>query len=233
MGTLTANEIITRISIDLGNPEKTKWTETELLGYLNEAQRTVVLVLPESNMVSTTINLVEGTKQTLPTDGYRLLDITRNMGNNGTTPGNAVRAIERSTLDQTTPNWHTANPDSEVEQFIYDIRNRKTFYVQPPQPSSSRGSVEVIYAQIPGDVAIGDTIALDDIYQPAIVAYMMYLAYMKDSMANMNKIAVAREHLERFMTLLLGRQEVQDALLKIRNQIVEGDLASANIPGNS
>ena len=231
MGTILASSLIAEAENALNDTENEYWTEAELLGYLNEGCRAAVLQLPEANTITATIQLVQGTKQTLPADGFRLFDIIRNMGTDGNTPGRAIRACERSALDQDTPDWHSRPANNVVRQFIHDIRNRNVFYVVPPQPENDRGRVEITYAKIPANVAIDAAIPIDDIYHPAILAFMLHRAYAKDTNATGAGLPRSDHHFQIFLTLILGRESMQELDVKTGNQIVEGDRVTLNIPG--
>ena len=80
-----------------------------------------------------------------------------------------------------------------VENFIYDPNeDRKSFYVTPPQPAAPH-QVEMVVSKIPVEIAAGATpIEIDDVYQPALVSYMLYKANLKDIPTEMRKEAEAR-----------------------------------------
>ena len=163
MPTITAQEIIDRATETLYDETNVRWTEGELLNHLSDAQRAAVLHLPEINPIGTIIRCSSGTRQSIPADGFKLIDIVRNMGTsagwqandpyNGTTPGRAIRSIDRSSLDQSTPTWHAIGADqaTPVKNFMYDTRDRRAFYLFPSQPMSvgNQQLIEIIYSAPP------------------------------------------------------------------------------------
>jgi len=184
---MKAKSIVDRAGIILHDTTKVRWLESELLGWLNDAQREVVLLRPDASITNDDVDLVAGTKQSLPASGIRVMDVVRN------TEGNAIRVIDRNVLDAQQPNWHQTSANNDVAHFMFDLRDPKHFYVYPPQPVIEAGGaanqVEIIYSASPQDVTFtGDAtalddedVALDDIYGNAILDYVLYRAYSKDA----------------------------------------------------
>jgi hypothetical protein len=158
-----------------------RWTEAELLRWLNDGQREIVLHLPEASATNTSVLLVAGTKQTLPTLGLRLLDLPRNMGVGGATPGRAIRLVQREVLDAQIPEWHNSTASVPVKHFMFDERNPRNYYVYPPVPASPPAYAEAIYSTAPTDCTLGGNLNLDDIYGNVILDYILYRAYSKDA----------------------------------------------------
>lgn len=180
MGTILASAIITKARDLLQDGSAIRWTDPEALRWLNEAQRYIVLQRPDASPVVANITLVAGSKQSLPAAALRLIDIIRNMGVGGSTPGNAVRVTEREILDAQVPDWHTQASSVAIKHFVYDDRNPKTFYVYPP--ATVNATVESVYSTSPTDIATtGTAITLDDIYEPVLLDYLMYRSYSKDA----------------------------------------------------
>ena len=80
---LTGTNLLSRVKDTLQDTSSVRWTEAELLRYINDAQREIVNFIPEASAVTTNVQLVTGTLQTLPTNGLRLIKITRNMSGTG------------------------------------------------------------------------------------------------------------------------------------------------------
>ena len=142
MGTITSLSVIVKAQKVLQDATGIRWDNAELLGWLNSAQREIVLYKPNANATGKAVKLAAGTRQALPTDGVQLIDVVRNMGTSGTTPGRAVRQIERETLDAVNPDWHASSASATAKHFIYNILDPKAFYVYPPQPATNQGYVE-------------------------------------------------------------------------------------------
>jgi|LWDU01.1.fsa_nt_gi hypothetical protein len=210
---LSVQNLIDRAGIILHDTTQVRWQETELLDWLNDAQREIVLIRPDSSVESKTLVLDTGTKQKLQDDfnGIRILDIVRN-----TTAG-AVRVIDRNVLDAQQPDWHLTPVSSVVEHFMFDLRDPKRFYVYPSQPATGMGSVEIVFSSSPVDatlavvadpaavppiVAADDSgLTLDDVYANAVLDYILYRAYSKDADFAGNAQRALKHH-EAFVTSL-------------------------------
>lgn len=199
MGTLTAGSIVDKAELVLQDTSNVHWTEAELLGWLNDAQRQIVMLRPDASSTVAVITLVAGSKQSLPSGALRLLEITRNMGN-GSTPGEAVRLVDREALDAHLPTWHTAAQVATAKHYVYDERAPRTFYVYPPSNGTS-SSVEAIYSVAPTDVAaVGNAITLDDIYENQLLDWILYRAFSKD--AEVGSMEKAMAHFSSFTSAL-------------------------------
>lgn len=180
MPLITGAYIIDRATDTLQDKDNIRWPRPELLAYINDAQREIALQRPDATAVTTTLELLpEQSRQTLPANGIRLLEVVRNIAADGFSAGRAVKLTAREVLDQQIPNWHMAGPAQSISHFVFDLRNPKVFYVYPrPAPTTS---VEIVYSAAPLDLSSEqDVIALDDIYANAIIAYVIMRAYQKD-----------------------------------------------------
>ena len=179
MATVTASSILSKASVLLLDVARVRWSEAELLGWLNAGQREIVLQRPEAYVVTRDVPLVAGTRQTIPADAVRLVKIVRNVG------GRAVSLVNPDMLDAEDPNWHTGTPSATAIHYLYDQHDQHVYYVYPPNTGS--GQVEAALSAAPPDVvAAGDVIAIDDVYANALLDYIMYRAMAKDSGTSAN-----------------------------------------------
>ncbi len=184
---ITAQSIVHRVVDILQDTTSVRWPVSELVRYLNDGQREVVLYRPDATIKSATVACVAGAKQTLPTDGAKLIDVIRNSASAGT--NKAVRMVAREVLDAQIPNWYGLTGELDVVHFTYDPRDPKTFFVYPPALTTTR--VDITYSAFPTDVsepAAGSTyddvsgnLDLPDIYGNVVTDYILYRAYSKDS----------------------------------------------------
>jgi hypothetical protein len=177
MGTITGQAIVDRARRILQDTTAggTRWLDAEVLDWINDAQREIVLLKPNSYSSVEELTLVQGTKQTLPAEGLLLLTVVRNVGDK------AVRRVDRNILDSENPDWHMSVASALVEHYIFDEDAPETFWVYPPQPVSP-GSVEVIFSKAPGDLAtLASVLTLNDIYMNVVLDYLLYRAYSKDT----------------------------------------------------
>lgn len=184
---ITAQSIIRRCVDTLQDSTSVRWPVAELVRYLNDGQREIVLHRPDAGLASATISCVAGTKQSIPPNGAKLIEVVRNAKPGGTF--RAVRLINKELLEAQIPNWHTMTPQDEVLHFMYDVRDPKGFYVYPPATTNAR--LDITYSAYPTDVAeppdgstytaVTGNIGVPDIYANALQDYILYRAYTKDS----------------------------------------------------
>jgi hypothetical protein len=200
MGTVVGTQIIQRAMRTLNDAGNVRWALAELLDWLNDAQREIAILRPDSSTLVAPVPLTPGrTLQALPTgtiNATRLIDITRNLGTDGQTPGAPIRLVAREELDQYRPSWHTDTASMTIKNYVYDGRSPRAFYVYP-QPAVSL-SVEMHMAVVPTDVtmqdvnggAIDSQISVDDVYQTAIYDFVVFRALSKNTDAKNDQEAV-------------------------------------------
>lgn len=184
---ITAQSIIRRAVETLQDTTSVRWPVNELVRYLNDGQREIVLYRPDSMVTNATLTCVAGTKQALPANGAKLIEVIRNAA--ATSAKKSVRMINREILDAQTPGWHNIAGSVDILHFMYDPRDPKTFYVYPPATTSAQ--LDIVYAAYPTDItepadgalytAVTGNISLPDIYGNALLEFVLYRAFMKDS----------------------------------------------------
>lgn len=184
---IPAQSIIRRCVETLQDNTSVRWPINELVRYLNDGQREVVLHRPDAMVTNTTITCVAGSKQSLPANGSKLIEVVRNARAAGTK--RAVRMVNREILDAQTPGWHALAGTDDVLHFMYDPRDPRVFYVYPPATASAQ--LDIVYAAYPTDItepadgslytAVTGNISLPDIYGNVLQDYILARCYMKDS----------------------------------------------------
>jgi hypothetical protein len=191
MAVITAREVVDRAKTIIQDETGVRWPDIELLRWFNSAQRHIVLLKPDTSVLVEAVQLVAGTKQTLPDNGVMLLDVIRNLGVAGATPGRAITIIPREVLDAQRPEWHSETANATVKHFVYDERTPKTYFVYPPQPADP-AQIEQARSISPTDctlseydgVATSDSdtvISVDDVYEGPLLDLLLARAYSKDS----------------------------------------------------
>lgn len=149
--------------------------------YLNAAIRTLILVRPDAGATTESVLLAAGIKQSLPTAALRLLDITRNMGTDGSTAGKIVTPSKRAHIDYSNLLWPAGTGETYIENFSYDANVPDIYYVTPPVHDTTQVYIEMSSSQLPTTItATGDTMTVNDIFFEPIVQYMLYKAYSAD-----------------------------------------------------
>jgi hypothetical protein len=210
MSLVTSNEILLRVNTLLNDTAFVRWPKLELLDYLNDAQRAIVLRRPDAYCADIdNFKCVAGTKQSLPADALRLIDIPRNS------TGRSIKGpYDRIILDDSYPEWYAGNSASVAELYIYDERNPKTFYLYPGVLIDTE--LTVVYSKAPPSITLAESdggalMELDDIFVNATIEWVLYRAYMKDAeyAANANK---SQMHLNAFKTQLGEKSQADGAM---------------------
>lgn len=181
---LTPNNLFERASDILQDAGNVRWTVAELLRHLNDGRRELAIYRPDIYSEIASVALVAGTKQSIPSDGNKFMDAIRNLTSSDA-PGNAVRIVEREIIDSQQPDWHTSTASSVVQHFMFDERSPKIFYVYPPALGTGH-KLEIVYGKSPVDITTSDlsstsVLQKEDIYVGALLDFMLFKAYGKDS----------------------------------------------------
>lgn len=202
---LTAQSIADRAAMIIQDLTNVRWPLTELVDWLNDARRELAVARPDVYATATdAYALATGAKQSLPTGGLRLMDVPRNSS------GAAITVTQRGFLDQQNPGWHSTTPSATIKHFMMDERSPSIFWVYPP--AASGASVMIIYQSAPedftitSDAIVGSLSDYETLYGGAMVDYICYRAFSKDSeyAGNANR-AIA--HYQQFANALgVGRQ---------------------------
>lgn len=191
---MTANDIVSRVrDILLDTELPYRNSDAELLRWLSDGQLAIVAAMPEAYTVSRPMQLQAGSyRQSIPADALRLMDVPRNLGANGSTPGPVIRLVGRNVLDGISPMW-TAVQGSAVEHYVYDYKAPRTFMVYPP-PATALYVEVVVSVRPPGVSGIGDALSLDDNFFTPLVDYAVFRALSKDVDSQTNTAKAAAHY---------------------------------------
>lgn len=212
---VTVQSVIDRVQITLQDTTGVRWPITsELVLWINDAQREIALFKPDASAKNETITLVDGTKQSIPSTGNRLLGVVRNMSdtpiNNGVGK-RSIRIVEREVLDAQTPDWHDPSVTGDaahgttVKHYVYDESDPRNFYVYPGV--SGNTFIEIIYSANPSTVGTTDNLDIPDIFANAVYNYVLYNCYMKDAEYTGNNQRAAN-HYQLFMASVTGKSQL-------------------------
>jgi hypothetical protein len=161
----------------------------------------LILVRPDAGAQTDNVELVAGILQTLPSTALRMLDITRNMGSGGSTPGKIITPADRKHIDYSNLLWPAATGDIAVDNFSYDKENPRIFYVTPPVSSTVSVFVEMQVSQLPTTItATDDDPGVSDLFFEPLVQYMLYKAFSADDESVEFQKAMA--YMQNFFNLL-------------------------------
>ena len=211
--TVTVQSVIDRVQTVLQDTTGVRWpVVSELVLWINDAQRETALLKPDASAANDTVTLSPGTKQTIPSNGNRLLRAVRNMSAaSGGDGRRAVRIVSREVLDAQSPDWHDPSVAGDaahgavVKHYVYDESNPRNFYVYPGVNGAAY--LEIIYSANPATVEQADDISIPDIFANAVMNYVLYMAYMKDAEYAGNSQR-ASSHFQLFTTAVTGKGQI-------------------------
>jgi len=186
MANVTVGHLIDLVKETLQDPDNDDWSMTNLVNWYNLGAREAVRLNPQANMRVEAFALAAGAKQSLPSGGMRVVDVKRNLGADGVTPGKAITKTFKVILDRFDRNWMlAASQDDEILNWMPD-EEPTTFWVNPPADGSTK--IEVAYSKAP-DQIVYDTdgdwevnlVGVGDEYVHAVFNFIMYAAYRKDT----------------------------------------------------
>lgn len=216
-GTILVKDAIWRVSSLLQDvsPQFVRWPEKEIVNWLNDAHLAITKFLPAASSRVDAIKLKAGTRQSIETVaaadckpgdgttpsaailGTQVLDVIRNMGVDGLTPGGAIRLITdgREVMDSQSPGWHSITGTS-VTGYLYDPRMPRYFYVTPGIPATPIMWAEVAYTAQP--------IAIPNSGSAGSEAYLL-------SGTSTVKISVSDEHIDDLVNYVCARAFMKNA----------------------
>tara|TARA_A200000113_G_scaffold210703_1_gene210786 strand:+ start:491 stop:1216 length:726 start_codon:yes stop_codon:yes gene_type:complete len=215
---LTGTNLLSRIKDILQDTTSVRWPEAEILRYINDAQREIVNYRPESSAKTDNVQLTTGTKQALPSDGLRLIKVTRNMSaaSGSATGKRAIRIVNVDILNTQEPDWNdpTVSGDAQhgtvVKHYIFDEDDPKNYYVYPGVAGNA--FIEIVYSKVPTDLSSASSnLDIDDIYGNAVIDYVLFRAYQKDSEYAGNAQR-AQTHYQLFLNCIGQGMQAQELL---------------------
>lgn len=202
---ILVREFLSRVSTALLDmaPQFERWSESELVGAINDGQRAIAKYLPYSCSQVVIFKLTPGARQSIEyisgsrvypagTEiyGSMLLSLNSNRGSTGADEGVSIRAVSVETLDSTNPSWRSKTSDT-IKHYTFDPRTPKHFNVYPA-PSGDvyvEGSMlcnpTPIVISSPGQFAVGGSsatkLSIDDTFSDDLFNYVLARSNMKEA----------------------------------------------------
>lgn len=151
-------------------PQFTRWTEREMVMWLNDGQRDLAMAMPQASSRIESIKLAEGCLQsietipaanrrvwaagafTTPTDiarGLQVLRVLNVMGSTGTVVGRSLRGpIQRESIERSNPLWETRTA-SIPTSWLYDPELPHWYWVSPGVKAGATLWARVAYSALP------------------------------------------------------------------------------------
>jgi hypothetical protein len=189
--TIIAQDVLDRVGNVLNDDAMARWTLAERLRWLHDGLREIAMRKPSALERTSVWTLVAGTRQALPDDSLRLIDMPRNIAADGTTPGYAITPASRGELDTQMPDWHMARASARIKHVLYDYESDPLhFYVYPPAAAGTK--VEALDCLNPPVVAAAaDVLPVRDSYVSALTSFVLYRALSRESEDGSGQLAAA------------------------------------------
>ena len=217
---MLVSDLIAKARELLVDPDKVRWTDNELMSWLDSAYQQVILHRPDANSSLITHTCVPGPLQTLDSklNGPLLLAVKRNIltdANGNTSPGVPVRLVSITLADTLIDTWYAApaSSDGQVLEYMYDERTPRQFYVYPN--ATDKTKLELLVSTIPTPHSdVSESIAINNRYFGVLLDYVLYRAYLRDASTTHAK-DLAITHLRSFADTLGIKLSVDNAITPI------------------
>ena len=205
---MLASDILDRVSMQLNDTDRTRWTARMLLNYLTDAMRQTVLNRPDASATVVVMQLEAGKqRQRIPEGMVMLLKVTRNMID-GTIPGRPISMTTREAMDNIAGMLLDLE-SSEIRQYAFVQQTPEFFWVYPlPGPGVF---VELECASDVDELnALTDELPLSSIWAEPLREYVLYRAYSLNGTSPQDR-SRATEHLQQYY-LAIGNQQAARTL---------------------
>lgn len=173
---MTPQEVITQVRVLISDDNALmpdRFSDSDLLGFVNQAVKRTSMVRPDLFITDTTITpTADQVEQELSATVTRIMEVHRVVG------GGAIGEVDKETMDRSAPDWTTETSGTPVN-WMRHPRNPRRYFLYPAPSTGTQLSVE--YIEVPSDYGLSDTIALPDSYKGAIVDCTVYLAEVVDN----------------------------------------------------
>lgn len=205
--TVSAQSIVYEAQRALNDLAGVRMPASDLVRLLNRAQRDIHTARQDTTASLAEIVLAQGDIQTLPPEVSQLIDIPSLA--NGTR--SAITKVEQDLLDAAAPAWRSMTPSAQIQHYIYDLRDPRTFYVYPPAIDGT--TLRAKYSAYPVDIqaptspglawtTVSGNISLADEWSSALLMLVLAYAYMTD-LEGIGNAAMAQTHIQQ-ASMLLG-----------------------------
>jgi len=186
MATITIGHLIDMALDQVQDEDRGLWDYQDLINWYNFGTRQIVSIDPRANPITVAMKLAIGIKQTIPPGGIALLNVIRNMGVDGETPGRAIVQTTLEALSRSYPSYSTETASATIYNWMPDVADKTIFRVYPPADGTSYG--EIVYGKVPTILvydAAGDwqsaLIGVKENYVDPLMNYLLSRAFGKDT----------------------------------------------------
>lgn len=197
---MTAKDILDRVSEQLNDVDRVRWTEKMLLHYLTDAMRQTVLHRPDAAAVVKVVHLTPGqSRQEIPEGTVMLLKAVRNTNAGGTKFGRPLTLTTREAMDACWPIAADAY-SNEIFQYAFVQQTPQYYWVYPMPGNNAHLELECS-ADIADVESLDEVLALANVWAEPLREYVLYRAFSVNA-ASQTDGARAQSHLQQFYLLL-------------------------------
>ena len=212
-------DLVSKAQTLLQDATGTRWSGTELQGWLNDGYREIVVLRPDANTLIGEFTCAAGPRQNITTvfpSAIRVMEVIRNTATGSTK--SRVRLATRKSVDGVRPTWYSDAGTVNIELFMFDPRTPREFLVFPPATTAARLEVEFVAVPTPHTLSASElaspvtaeVIRVDDSFSGVLLDYMMYRGCSKDSEVAAS-MARATAHYQAFQTALGAKGQTEAA----------------------
>lgn len=151
-----------------------RYSNTTLLGFVNQIIRRMVMLRPDLFTTVTTISTTPNvSEQTLPATAVRLVEIFRVQN------GTSIEEVDRDIFDRTYPQW-TTDAAGTPTKYIRHPRNPRAYFLYP-RPTSGIVLIGEYVVTPPTYGNLDPITVLPDAYFPSLVDGTVFLAESVDN----------------------------------------------------
>lgn len=190
---MLASQVMRRVEITMNDEDAIRWTRAEKCMWINDALRTIRTLKPDAFERDAVLPLVSGVRQELPASYDRILRVLGNAATANSSPRKrrTVTVVSRDLLDAAVPGWRDpVKRTQQVQHVILDENDPRHYDVYPANDGTGalHAAVAAAHEELthagpdPEDLAAYDIeLPVRDLYANAVVYYVQYRAYTKDS----------------------------------------------------
>lgn len=219
--TALVKDVLWRVSVQLLDTaaQFARYSEREMVHFLNDGQVAINKFVPTAAARLDAVKLAAGSRQSIasiaaanckPADGStpavailgtQYLNARRNMGANGTTPGAAIRVVDRDTHDVSDPLWHTRT-GTTIKAVVIDPQTPLFFYVYPGVPDATDVWIEQAYNAMPVPIPNTATVDANGVHASGVYG---------NAQSSTQTITVSDEHVDDLVNYVIARCAMKDS----------------------
>jgi len=190
MATITVKnllDIVVGLIQDTAEAESDKqWPMTELVRLYNIAVLDIVIADKRAKMVTESVKFATGSKQSIPAKSIAFVELIRNMGTDGVTPGQSITPTSMTALSAFNRDWSNDTAQTEIYNVIADPNDPRAYYIYPPSDGTGYGLLQS--SKVPDKIVYDDDgnwesafVDITDEFVNPLLTKIMELVYKKDS----------------------------------------------------